>query len=643
MRIADLALTAVVYPQAYPQAWAQSDLFAAKVYPALEAAGCRNCHSTDGVASPTRLRFPIADAPPARIAAFGRSLAILVDRANPDKSALVLKPTKRIAHSGGERIKQGSEGEQLLRQWAAIAAKFSDAEVTAALAVRDIAVATATPKLRRLTHTQYNNTVRDLLGDASLPANQFPPEDFVNGFRNQTQAQSVSPLLAEAYSAAAEKLARTAFRGGDTNKLIGCNPSAECRAQFIASFGRKAFRRPLSAAEVRRYDKVFASEKNFIAGAQLVVEAMLQAPGFLFRRDTGDGYAAASRLSYFLWDSMPDPALFDEAASGRLNSPEGIERAAARLLDDAKARQALDEFASQWLRFDRVITSVKDRRVFANFNRETAISMTEETRRFIADLVWNDRDFTQLFTADYGFLNDDLASIYKAPKPSEEFGRVVFPASAERAGILGQATFLSLTSKPDDTSPTARGLFIREQFLCQHVPEPPPGVAATLPPVAESKPMANRERLGVHLSNPSCASCHSLVDPIGFGFEKFDAVGGRREKLKIAFAPGRKDTKKETTYAEVDLDTKGWVAGVPNSDFSNPRELGAILARTPQCHECVVKQLFRWAAGRPETPADEEVLKRALADFRGSQFRFKQLMISLAKWMDNGERNHKTD
>ena len=207
---------------------------------------------------------------------------------------------------------------------------------------------------------------------------------------------------------------------------------------------------------------------------------MLQSPNFLFRLDeTSDPkwkpYATASRLSYALWDTMPDAELFAAAARGELDTPQGVEKAARRMLDHPRAREALDEFVSQWLRFDRILTASKDRRTFPQFTRETAVAMTEEARRFVGDLVWNDRNFMELFTADYGFVNADLAAIYGVPAPAKEFDRVAFPAGSERAGLLGQALFLALTAKPDDTSPTARGLFVREQFLCQHVPEPPPG------------------------------------------------------------------------------------------------------------------------------------------------------------------------
>jgi hypothetical protein len=490
--------------------------------------------------------------------------------------------------------------------------------------------------VRRLTHSQYNNTVRDLLGDHTAPAAQFPPEDFVNGFKNQYQAQSLSPILVEAYGAAAEKLARNAFRGGNAHGLIPCEPSAACRSQFVRTFGLKAFRRPLEPAERKRYEALFAKERDFLSGARLVIEAMLQSPHFLFRMEETSNpkwkpYARANRLSYALWDTMPNDVLLESAARGELDTPAGVDKVARRMLDNPKAKQALDEFVTQWMRFDRVLTGTKDRRKFPQFTRETAAAMTEETRRFIADLVWNDQDFTELFTAGYGYLNADLAAVYKVPAPATEFSRVNFPAESERAGLLGQALFLALTSKPDETSPTARGLFVREQFLCQKVADPPPGVNTNLPPITASKPQTNRERLAEHTLNKSCAGCHNLIDPIGFGFEKFDAIGGRREKLPLAFFGERKDRETVRKTVQLDLDTTGFVAGIQDSKFSSPKELGAVLARSPQCHECMVKQYFRYIAGRTETAGDRAVIRKVADDFERSKFHFKELILSMVR------------
>lgn len=622
---------------------AQEGSFGSGLYQSMEKAGCRSCHNVDGVASATRLQLPEPGTPPDKIEGFGRSLVVLVDRQHPEKSLLLNKPTARVPHGGGQRIQQGSADEALLKAWVEKLTRLTPDEIAQAMKYREDEAAgrgktAPRTELRRLTHSQYNHTVHDLLGDQTGPANQFPSEDFVNGFRNQTQAQSMSPLLIESYSAAAEKLARAAFRGGDLRGLIPCKPSAACRARFVREFGLKAFRRPLDAGEQKRYESLMAQESDLVKGAQLVTEAMLQSSAFLFRLDeTSDPkwkpYVAASRLSYGIWDTMPDAELFAAAARGDLSTPAGVEKTTRRMLADAKARQALDDFISQWLRFDRILTASKDRRKYPLFQHETAVAMTDEALAFVNDLVWNDRNFMDLFTANYGHVSAELAPIYKVPAPAKDFDKVTFPPESGRAGLLGQSLFLALTAKPEDSSPTARGLFVREQFLCQHVPDPPPGVNQNLPPPTEAKPQTNRDRMTEHATNPTCATCHKLIDPIGFGLENFDAVGARREKFTLQFSSSRGEGGRRFAPKTIDLalDTKGVVTGIPNSEFSSPKELGAVLASSPQCQECMVKQYFRYISGRLETPGDRAFIHKLVEDFRASQFHFKDLIISLMR------------
>ena len=634
---------------------AQQISFSDRVYPAFEKAGCRNCHNPEGVAAPTRLRFPEEGAPKERVDAFGLSLVEFVKGQSPEKSLLLLKPTARTPHTGGERIVKGSADEAALRAWIGRLATLSRPEISKALEYKkqEAAGHGVAPKavLRRLTQSQYNNTVRDLLKDTTEPANHFPSEDYVNGFKNQYEALSVSPILTEAYGLAAEKLAANAFRRGDSRGLIPCKTGSEseaaCRARFVAGFGRKAFRRPLEREETVRYDAIFRSQKSLLAGAQAVIEAMLQSPSFLFWMEETPNpkwkpYAKASSLSYFLWNTTPDEALLESAASGELNALDGVERVVRRMMDNPKARDGVDEFVSQWLRFDRVMTASRERRLFPLFNAELARAMTEESRRFIGHLVWDDRNFMEAFTANYSFLNSDLAAVYKVAPPARDFERVELPPSSERAGILGQASFLTLTSKPDDSAPTGRGLFIREQFLCQQVPPPPPGVDTNLPPVEEAKPVTNRERLAGHTTNQTCVGCHNLIDPVGFGFEKFDAIGMRREKHRLQFFQAGASVaarRAPPKVVELEIDTKGWVAGLAGSEFASPRALGEVLARTPQCQECIVKQLFRYMAGRLDTAADRPRIAAALEAFRKSEFRFRELMVHLARGTPAAESN----
>lgn len=614
-----------------PAVWSQTGpaYFAEKVYPVLEAAQCRVCHAHDGVASGTRLHFPAREATRQQIQVFGLSLSAL-------ESTLLAKPTNRVPHTGGERIKAGSGEEALLAQWAQYLGSLSGEALAAARrGLGESGAPQPNQLVRRLTHSQYNNTVQDLLGDYSRPASRFPAEDYVDGFKNQLRTQGMPPLLVEAYSASAEKLALTAFRAGDTNGLIPCKPVSAadraCREQFVRTFGLRAFRRPLRGMEFQRYDALFRAEARaagkFLEGARAVVEAMLQSPKFLFHVEGGpDGrsgeYDAASRLSYFLWNTMPDKALMDAAAKGELRGAGGRERWARRMLENPRAIQAVDEYFNQWLRFDRVLNAVKERRRFPEFTPELAAAMAEETRRLLQHLVWQDKNFMEAFRADFAFLTSDLAALYKVPAPAGEFGLVRFPAGIRRAGLLGEASFLAASAGPAETSPTARGIFIREQMLCQHVPPPPANVNTSLAEVAEDKPLTRRQRLVAHVEDPACASCHKLMDPIGFGLENFDALGRWR------------DTEPVPTGAKsVDLaiEPRGEIAGLPDSGFTDLRQLGRILAESPVCQECMVRQLFRYAYGRLETSADRETIQQLYAAFRDSGFHFKDLLIALVR------------
>ena len=640
--IVGLALGSVVLRAGGQQQTAIS--FTRTIYPIFEAAQCRGCHADDGVASATRLHFPEPNASPDEIDAFGITLAVLVDRTDPSKSLLLNKPTNRERHTGGVRIQPGSFEDQALTEWVRHLAALPDEAVTAAR--ERLAAASGSPThdqlLRRLTHSQYNNTVRDLLGDHSRPADRFPPEDFVNGFKNQLRTQGIPPLLAEAYGVAAEKLALNAFRAGDVNGLVPCKPTgardAKCRDRFIRAFGLRAFRRPLDEREVGRYTTLFATQAaktgRFLEGARASVEAMLQSPKFLFHVEGGpDGksrdYDVASRLSYLLWDTMPDQSLFDAAAKGELRTADGLTRVAKSMIDRPLARDAVDEFFAEWLRFDRALSSVKDRRRYPEFTPELAAMMVQETRLLLDNLVWNDGNFMEAFTADYSFLNSDLASVYGLPAPPGEFELVKFPASSHRAGLLGQASFLSSNAGPVETSPTARGIFIREQLLCQHIPNPPPGVNTQVPEPTPDKPRARRQRMQDHVENPTCASCHRLMDPIGFGLENYDAIGRWRDAEVIEFESGRRGVP--PTKVELPIDTKGEIAGLTNAGFSEPKQIGRLLAGSRACQECVVKQMFRYAFGRVESRADRETVKDAFTAFHDSGFKFKELLVALVR------------
>jgi hypothetical protein len=235
-----------------------------------------------------------------------------------------------------------------------------------------------------------------------------------------------------------------------------------------------------------------------------------------------------------------------------------------------------------------------------------------------------------LFRAEYGFVNSDLASIYKVSAPARDFDRVDFPRDQERAGSWGGNIPHADEQTRRHRANVARPIHPRTVSVPTGA-SAPQGVDTNLPPVSEFRPVTNRERLKEHATNPSCASCHSLIDPLGFGLEKFDAIGVRREKAKLLFYPDVHEAKIPKKTVELDLDISGKIAGLENSEFTNSREMGEILASSAQCQECVVRQVFRYMAGRRDTPEDAPLIRAVLDDFRRSGFQFQQLLVSLVK------------
>lgn len=616
--------------------------FAADLYPRLEAKNCRACHSTSGVASGTRLQFPELGAPQGAIHRFGLGLRRLVNLADISQSALLLKPTNKIPHTGGPLIAADSEEERLLRRWVEyLASENFDGEST-----QDAAPERRLEPIRRLTHVQYDNTVRHLLGDSTRPSRKFPSEDYVHGYTNQASAQVITPALAELYGQVAERLANNAFRYGDEHGLLPCEPASPadraCARAFVDDFGAKAFRRPLTDSEREAHVELLlqwaAQGKSFHSGAAAVIEAVLQSPHFLFlvphaSDSPAKPFEVASRLAYALWNAPPDEELLAAAATGGLETRSSVDAHSRRMLASDLATETFDDFLAQWMRFDRLRNSVKDRNRFRDYGPEVAESMTEESRRLFRHLAWNDLDFREFFTADYTFADDFLTKVYGMSDPSVPFGKTEYPADSTRSGILGHGTFLAQTGKPIHTSPTERGLFVREHFLCQAIPPPPPGVDTSLPPLTlGGRPMTIRETMEeLHASQPVCASCHKLVDPIGYGFEHFDTVGTHRETelVRVEPTPQQEREGAKATEHSLPIDSTGFVAGIPDSAFGSPQDVGRILAQSPICQKCIVRQLFRYLFGRSETSRDTEVIERAYNRFEQSGFVFRELVLGL--------------
>jgi len=487
--------------------------------------------------------------------------------------------------------------------------------------------------VRRMTRVEYDNTVRDLLGDETRPARNFPAEEESLGFNNNADTLIVAPILAEHYQAAAESLAETAVTQHLPALLGGCNPDslgeATCAEKFISDFGPLVYRRPLVAEESAALLAVFDAgleQFDFETGIRLALTTMLQSPHFLYRVEFGlpvEGqpeirkvapYELASRLSYFLWGSMPDAALFKAAASGQLETKEQVAAQARRLLKDPRARSAVHDFHGQWLKLKHIEETEKDLDVYPDFDPELRPLLRAEADAFLDHVIWDGAgDLDTLLLAPYTFLNQELAAYYGVPGPmTDTFEKVALPPG-QASGFLTQSGLLAVLAKANQASPIHRGKFIRENILCQFIPPPPDNVDITPPEVDPSLP--TRERFQQHSADPLCSGCHSLMDPVGFGFEHFDGIGMWRDME----AGQPIDASGELTNAKV----SGSFDGVP--------ELAAMLADSPEVEACMTRQWFRFAYGRGETNADDCILDELGDEFAKSGRNIQDLLVALTQ------------
>jgi Protein of unknown function (DUF1592)/Protein of unknown function (DUF1588)/Protein of unknown function (DUF1587)/Protein of unknown function (DUF1595)/Protein of unknown function (DUF1585) len=500
--------------------------------------------------------------------------------------------------------------------------------------------------VRRLTQTEYNNTVFTLLGDQTYPANEFAPDEEANGFTNQASALVVSPLLAEQYMTAAETLARAHAGGLLTRDLPACAgasvDASACNAAaetFVSNFGKKAFRRPLTDDEVQLHADLFVQGTTLGAGSydpgigvELVIQAMLQSPHFLYRVESGrpesvegdivemTSYEMASRLSYLFWGTMPDAALFEAADRDELRTPDQIEAQARRMLAAPRAREAVKSFHRQWLGLDEIVTVAatgKDRTVYPDYRESMLPLLQQETERFLDHAIFEaDASVQDLYTAPYSIMNGELAEFYgiQGVPAGAGFQRVELDP-AKYAGFLTQAGLLALHAKSDGSSPVHRGKFVRERLLCQ-TPPPPPDVVPPPPTVDPTK--TTREQYAQHEEDPGCASCHQWMDPLGFGFEHFDALGRYRE-----------------TQSGLAIDATGEIGLIDEPGIEGPFdgvvELADRLAQSSRVRECVSKQWFRYAYGRTETEADTCSMDLVNLRFSESEYDIKELLVALTQ------------
>jgi Protein of unknown function (DUF1592)/Protein of unknown function (DUF1588)/Protein of unknown function (DUF1595)/Protein of unknown function (DUF1587)/Protein of unknown function (DUF1585) len=487
--------------------------------------------------------------------------------------------------------------------------------------------------LRRLTHREYDNTTRDLLGDDSHQALQFSREELFLGFDNNATARGTTTLLAEQYMNAAETLAANAVK--NLQQLTSCDANDAagrdaCARGFIDRFGAKAFRAPLADAERARLTALYASASTawgFSKGIELTMAAILQSPRYLYRVEFGVApaspspapnvkaltpYELASRLSYLLWGTMPDQALLDAASTGQLTKREQLATHARRLLASDRSHYVMTDFHRQWLgldlidNFDSTVTG---------FSNDLRPLMHQETARLVEAAIWQGGGkLSTLLTAPFSFMNQRLASFYGVTGPSGDAFEKVTLDPQQRLGILTQGGILAAHSHAAKTSPVLRGKFVREQLLCNPPPPPPPGVDFTV--AEKDSSLTVREQSAAHRADPACAACHRFMDPIGLTFEGFDAAG-RYRTLDNAKPV---DTSGELTGTDVD------------GPVSGPTELGQKLASSAQVKNCVVRQWFRYAYARDEvTDQDACNVANLESAFATSDGNIPELLFALTQ------------
>jgi hypothetical protein len=496
----------------------------------------------------------------------------------------------------------------------------------ASMACRNAAAQPGPSPMRRLTRNEYNNTVRDLLNDASAPASQFPDEEISFGFNNNAGGQSVSGLLIEGYESAASSLATAAT--ANLPKLLACDPAARgedtCVHEFLPVFGKKAYRRALDAGEVDRLFAFYTTSKqtyDFPTAVRLTVQAMLEMPSFMYRIEANgaqpvtkpSGYEIASRLSYLIWSSMPDTALLDAAASGKLDTAEGIRAEAQRMLALPHAQESVASFFGQWLDLDRIGKVEKDITLFPKFTKDMRGLLRKETELFTNDVFFGSAGgMKALLLGNYTFMNKDLAGFYGTTGPTGATFEKVMLDGTRQTGVLTQAGLLAASAKVNQTSPVTRGLFVREKFLCNPPPPPPANVNATPPALDPS--LTTRQRFAAHRSAAACAGCHSLMDPLGFGFEHFDGEGLWRD------SEGGKP-----------IDATGEISNTTdiNGPFDGAVDLANKLSKSADVEGCVVKQWFRFGFGRSEDDVDQCTLEALNKVFLSGDF--KELVLALTQ------------
>jgi hypothetical protein len=509
----------------------------------------------------------------------------------------------------------------------------------------------------RLTVREYSASVTSLIGrDVGGLTSDLPSDVALHGFNNQVAAMTLTPEQAAGFQLGAERVAELVTSDDALRiELMGCDVRTgdrrACLTQFAASFARRAYRRPIegdvsapaadselgrlvSMAEAVQIqaDTVGATMYGGMADVAAIITAVLQSPMFLFRTEVGTetdvpevrkltGYELATRLSYLIWGEGPDDELLDAAAAGELDTADGLEARTRQMLADPRARAHFEDFFAQWLQLGAIFLGTIDQGVFPQYGPALQDAMYREVQQLVSDFVWTEgTDFMQVFTAPYGYADASLAQVYGVGAPGAEgLGRIEHDPSTQRAGVLGTAGVLSMTSHAREPSVVNRGLLVRVRLLCDEIPPPPPNV----PDLIDDPTLSASELQNMHTNDPACAGCHRNIDPIGYGLEMFDALGARRSD------PTEDEIRAMPRYIE----------GVDGSEFYGAKELGELIAGLPQARACVADNFYRWSLGRStaEEPAEcgaeplregfeaagNSVPEMVVALVRSDTFRFK--------------------
>jgi hypothetical protein len=496
-------------------------------------------------------------------------------------------------------------------------------------------LAAAAP-LSRLTNLEYQNTLKALFPNLTLPDADLPSDVVVEGFDNNAKAQTPSPALIEQYRLSAQTVA--AAVSANPSAVLPCQATGSaqedsCGAQFIDTFVARAYRRPLTADERTRYVGFFSSAKSaydFPTAIGMVVRATLQSPAFLYRVELGgpakngvaplNGYELASRLSYFFWDTMPDDELLAAAKSGALQSAAGVEEQARRLLEDPQAKNAVSKLFKQWLRFDKMDRMPKNAGQFPDWNDQVADSLRSSTNLFVDRVFWDmDGSLRALLTDTSTFVDELTAPIYGLPKPvvakADPTGMLLADTSMQqRSGILTQAGLLAAFAHETNDSPVLRGVFVMDRLLCSAPPPPPPGVTGAITETTQSgAPMTTRDRVAMTHESGTCAGCHHSIDGFGFGFSHYDAIGRWRD-----------------TENGLNVDARGWLTN-PNgieTKYDGVVELGQALAKSDQVRDCVASQWFRYSLSLGAADVDSCSFAPVAKAFKDSDGNMQELMIA---------------